>query len=312
MSNAFLGQMGDYEIKQLKVFKTIVECGGFAAAETRLNISRSTISNHIANLESRLNLTLCKRGRGGFSLTQDGVVIYEKTNNLLDLLNEFRNTINNLAVSPSGQLRVSLSDTFSLDARCRFPEIIKGFCQDAPDVELVVNVEHMIDMERKVLNDLLDIAFIPYHRKLEGLDYFHLFTDESYLYCGRDHPLYRLPEEEMTLDLINSARLIHSGLKPHDDAYQQLFDMHITGASYHYESRIAMALSGQYICFLPEEIAHPYVQAGDLKPIVMQNKHYSLGAAVISKRSAQPNRAKELFLKTIKSVHIDSVAMAPY
>ncbi|MCB1862544.1 MAG: LysR family transcriptional regulator, partial [Gammaproteobacteria bacterium] len=52
MSNAFLGQMGDYEIKQLKVFKTIVECGGFAAAETRLNISRSTISNHIANLES--------------------------------------------------------------------------------------------------------------------------------------------------------------------------------------------------------------------------------------------------------------------
>ena len=27
-----LGQLGDYEIKQLKIFKTIVECGGFSAA----------------------------------------------------------------------------------------------------------------------------------------------------------------------------------------------------------------------------------------------------------------------------------------
>lgn len=121
MSNLLLGQMGDYEIKQLKVFKCIVECGGFAAAETQLNISRSTISNHIANLESRLNLILCKRGRGGFSLTEDGAVVYEKTNHLLDLLCEFTNTINNLAVSPSGRLRVSLSDTFSLDPRCRLP-----------------------------------------------------------------------------------------------------------------------------------------------------------------------------------------------
>ena len=43
-----IGQLGDYEIKQLKIFKTVVECGGFAAAETRLNISRPTISIHIA------------------------------------------------------------------------------------------------------------------------------------------------------------------------------------------------------------------------------------------------------------------------
>ena len=31
--NYSLGQVGDYEIKQLKVFKTVVDCGGFSAAE---------------------------------------------------------------------------------------------------------------------------------------------------------------------------------------------------------------------------------------------------------------------------------------
>ena len=49
-----LGQVADYEIRLLKVFKAVVECGGFAAAETELNIGRSTISTHVANLEQRL------------------------------------------------------------------------------------------------------------------------------------------------------------------------------------------------------------------------------------------------------------------
>ncbi len=312
MKNFSLGQIGDYEIKQLKVFKTVVDCGGFSAAETQLNISRPTISIHIANLESRLNLTLCKRGRAGFSLTEEGAVIYQQTNTLLELLEGFRNTINNLSTQPSGSLKIALSDAFSLDTRCRLPQIIKEFCQLAPDVELSTDVEHMSVMERKVLNDELDIAFIPYHRQLEGLNYIHLFTDNNYLYCGRDNPLYDLSEEQLTEELINGSRMAHAGLKPHEEVYQQLSSMHLAGTSYHYESRIAMVLSGQYICFLPEEVAKPHVAKGSLKAIASNSKFFSLGAAVISKKSSQPNRAKDLFLKTILNVFSDTQIDAPY
>jgi DNA-binding transcriptional LysR family regulator len=312
MKNFSLGQIGDYEIKQLKVFKTVVDCGGFSAAETQLNISRPTISIHIANLESRLNLTLCKRGRAGFSLTEEGAVIYQQTNTLLELLEGFRNTINNLSTQPSGSLKIALSDAFSLDARCRLPQIIKEFCQLAPDVELSTDVEHMSVMERKVLNDELDIALIPYHRQLEGLNYIHLFSDNNYLYCGRDNPLYDLSEDQLTEELINGSRMVHAGLKPHEEVYQQLSSMHLAGTSYHYESRIAMVLSGQYICFLPEEVAKPHVAKGNLKAIASSSKFFSLGAAVISKKSSQPNRAKDLFLKTILNVFSDTQIDAPY
>lgn len=312
MKNFSLGQIGDYEIKQLKVFKTVVDCGGFSAAETQLNISRPTISIHIANLESRLNLTLCKRGRAGFSLTEEGTVIYQQTNTLLELLEGFRNTINNLSTQPSGSLKIALSDAFSLDTRCRLPQIIQEFCQLAPDVELSTDVEHMSVMERKVLNDELDIAFIPYHRQLEGLNYIHLFTDNNYLYCSRDNPLYDLSEEQLTEELINGSRMVHAGLKPHEEVYQQLSSMHLSGTSYHYESRVAMVLSGQYICFLPEEVAKPHVAKGNLKAIATNSKFFSLGTAVISKKSSQPNRAKDLFLKTILNVFSDTLIDAPY
>ncbi|MDX1400274.1 MAG: LysR family transcriptional regulator, partial [Oceanospirillum sp.] len=63
MKKPSLGQISDYELKQLKLFKTVVESGGFTSAAAELNISRPTVSNHIASLESRLGMSLCKRGR---------------------------------------------------------------------------------------------------------------------------------------------------------------------------------------------------------------------------------------------------------
>lgn len=307
-----IGQLGDYEIKQLKVFKAVVECGGFSAAEAQLNISRPTISIHIANLESRLNLTLCKRGRGGFSLTDEGRVIYQQTQQLLDALEGFRNTINNLSSSPSGKLRVALSDTLANDPRCYFPDIIRTYGKEAPDVELSVDVEHMVDMERNVLNDDLDIAFTPYHRRLDGLEYVHVLTDRCYLYCSRTHPLAAIPERELTDQIINNTPLVHAGIKPHEEVYQQISDMNLAAVSYHYETRISLILSGLYASFLPEDVARPYAEKGDLVAIAPSTKTYSLGAAVISKKSAQPSRARSLFLKTVQKIHSSSELFAPY
>ena len=311
-NNLSLGQVGDIEFKQLRVFKTVVDCGGFAAAETTLNISRPTISIHIANLEARLNLVLCKRGRAGFALTEEGAVIYAQTNKLLASLEGFRNTINNLNKNPSGQLTVALSDALSLDPRCRLPQTIKLFCQQAPEVMLSTFVEGMNDIERKVLNEERDIGFIPYHRQLEGLSYIHLFSDNNYLYCGREHPLYVLTEEQLTDEHINSARVIHAGLKPHQEAYKNLCQMQLSGTSYHYESRIAMALSGNYVCFLPEAVAKPYVDTGELKALQMNTRFFSLGVAIICKKAMHKNRAKELFLDTITDIFSDATLQKPY
>jgi len=298
-----LGQLGDYEIRQLKIFKAVVECGGFSAAEAQLNISRPTISIHIANLESRLNLTLCKRGRGGFSLTAEGKVIYIQTQTLLDTLEGFRNTINNLSTSPSGKLFVSMSDMFAIDRRYSFPDIIKAYGRIAPDVELMVDVEHLVDMERKVMNDELDVTFIPYYRHLDGLEYIHLFTDRCYLYCGRGNNLFDLSEDQITDDMIKQVPVVHAGLKPHEEVHAQISEMNLTAVSYHYETRISLVLSGIYASFLPENVAQPYVRRGDLKAIAAGRKFYNLGAAVMSKKSAQPNRARSLFLKMVREIH---------
>lgn len=67
----------DFDLHLLDLFVTIVELGGFSAAQSKLNMHQSTISTKMTTLEVRLGMTLCHRGRRGFYLTNDGENVYK-------------------------------------------------------------------------------------------------------------------------------------------------------------------------------------------------------------------------------------------
>ena len=72
------------------MFIAVVEARGFTAAQTHLNVSGPTVSNHIAALETRLGVKLCQRGRAGFRLTPEGELVYRETQRLFAGVEEFR------------------------------------------------------------------------------------------------------------------------------------------------------------------------------------------------------------------------------
>ena len=74
-----LGRVSDIDVRLLRVYRAVVEAGGISAAELELNIGRSTISRHLKDLEERLGVVLCRRGRSGFALTGEGEQIYQAT-----------------------------------------------------------------------------------------------------------------------------------------------------------------------------------------------------------------------------------------
>lgn len=292
-----LGQVGDYEIRLLKVFKAVVESGGFAAAEGELNIGRSTISTHIANLEDRLNLKLCFRGRSGFSLTEEGADVYELMKTLLSALEGFRSGVNALHVSLTGELRVIASDTICMDPQSGLSEAIARFSKAAPDVNVLLDVKSLSDIERMVLNDEADIGLIPQHRQLSGLDYRPLYVDDCHLYCSRTHPLYNAKSSPQLLDQILSSKVVHAGIHTSPEVGAQLADMNKAAISYFYEARLAMILSGAYVGFMPDAYVQRYVDEGDLRALVPEAKHYSLEICTITRTYGRTKRARELFLE---------------
>ena len=296
------GQIGDYEIKQLKIFKTVVDCGGFSAAETELNIRRSTISIHISNLESRLNLTLCRRGRAGFSLTDEGSVVYDATLKLLGELDEFKGTINNLDASMTGQLSLVFSDSIGLDSRAWIPQAIDRFSRMAGEVHITAEVARMSEIERMVMNEEADIGFIPYHRHLDGLNYQHLYNDTCYLYCAEGNPLFALDENDLTDEIINSTPAVHAGFKAHDNINIHLALMNQKATAYNYETRLVLILSSRFIGFLPEQYARPHVDSGRLKVIDPGNRHYELDIVATTRNTSAVNKVRDRFVQVLHSM----------
>src|SRR5271165_4747733 len=114
-----MGQLSDMDIRLLRIFKSVVDCGGMAASELELNIGTSSISRHIKDLEIRLGLTLCRRGRGGFSMTAEGEQIYQETLRLLSSTEQFRSSVDDIHRRMGGQLNVAVHDKTASNPNCK-------------------------------------------------------------------------------------------------------------------------------------------------------------------------------------------------
>lgn len=98
----------------LKVFRQVVEQGGFAAASRQLRLSPAAVSKNIAELEAHVAARLLNRTTRRMSLTEAGRQYYEQVARILDDLNEAELALGPLQQEPSGTLRVSAPLSLSL------------------------------------------------------------------------------------------------------------------------------------------------------------------------------------------------------
>lgn len=194
---ALLGQLSDMDLRLLRVFKAVVDCGGMSAAELELNISLSTISKHIKDLEQRLGLTLCQRGREGFAVTDEGLLIYQETVNLLAATEAFRRGVDEVHQRMGGQLHVAIFDHTVSNPQAQIGRAIALFSERAPEVSLQMYVEPINTIERGVIDGQFQVGVIPMHRSAESLSYHSLFSERMFLYCGAQHELFSGPHETL-------------------------------------------------------------------------------------------------------------------
>ena len=73
------------EIRQLRLFREVVDAGSISEAARRLNLSQPPLSYHMKMLEQELQVTLFQRGRRSIELTDAGRLLYERSQALLDM-----------------------------------------------------------------------------------------------------------------------------------------------------------------------------------------------------------------------------------
>ncbi|MUO31398.1 LysR family transcriptional regulator [Agrobacterium vitis] len=254
------------DIRLLKVFKAVTECNGFAAAEETLNLSRSTISIHISDLETRFGIKLCTRGPSGFSLTSEGKVVYEATLRLFGELNNFRSTVAGAKGKLMGELSVWLMDNMATDPRNPFGPALKKFRARPNEVELTVNVVPSNDVEKAVYDGRCDLGITGSKTDLTDLAYEELHTESIALYCGSEHTLFGRDLENTTDEDLTGVDFIRRGFVTQQQEMVET-NWNSSVSSMHTEATLQMILTGLHVGYLPEHYAWRWETEGLLRRI---------------------------------------------
>ena len=302
-SRAALGQISDMDLRLLRVFRTVVDCGGMAAAELELNIGTSTVSRHIKDLETRLGLTLCRRGRAGFALTAEGEQIYAQSAQLLSATEAFRSGVDEIHQRMGGQLQVAVFDKTASNPACRIAQAIRLFTEQAPDVSLNLHVSTLNGIERGVLDGQFQIGIIPGHRSSDTLEYTQLFDESMLLYCGVGHALFALDAPALGWDGLRKHAFAGLGYHSPNMEISQLQRMTRSATGFDQESIATLILSGKFLGFLPIHYAQSFVAAGQMRAVRPELFHYECDFFGIVRHSPQPSRATRAFQACLEQAH---------
>ncbi len=298
--SAYSGQISDVDIRLLRIFRTVVDCGGFSAAEVELNISIAAISIAVADLEKRLGMKLCQRGRAGFSLTDEGSEVYQAVLQLLAALEDFKTSVNSITAQLKGELNIGITDNLvTMHQHMRVTNSLAALKQRGPEVRINIRMMPPGDIEKSVLDGRLHIGVIPAIKQLAGLRYVDLYDEESQLYCGHRHALFGLPEAQLTVPLIQQQDTVVPAAAVPLASKTQLQKMRSAATATDREGAAFLILSGQYVGFLPTHYASGWVDKKQMWPLLPDSFNYRTRYAAITRKGARPNLVLQTFLEEL-------------
>ncbi|WP_147061452.1 LysR family transcriptional regulator, partial [Kozakia baliensis] len=128
----------------MATFIRVVETGSFSSAARQLGVGQPAVSKTIAQLESRLQVSLLIRSTHGLTPTEAGQNFYERARNALQEADEAELAAKGAGAGLWGRLRVSAATTF---ARLHVIPKLPQFLAEHPhlDVDIILD-DRMIDL----------------------------------------------------------------------------------------------------------------------------------------------------------------------
>lgn len=298
-----LGQVGDTDLRLLRVFKAVADCGGMASAELELDLAMSTISRHVKDLETRLGMVLCRRGRSGFALTPEGEKVYAATKQLLAATDAFRSTLHEIHREMGGDLHLAIFEKTASNPESRIAEAIARFRLRAPQVMLHVHVGTIGMIERGVIDGQYHLGIVPEHRRSESLVYEPLFGETMYLYAGKGHPWFEAGDAVLDWSDLRQQDFAALGFHSPNMALTHEHRLARAASASDQEAVAVLVLSGAYVGFLPDHYAEPFVRAGQMRVVSPRTLNYPCQFSCIFRHAPTPLRIAKVLIGCLLDEH---------
>jgi len=298
MIHATLPNLQDVDIRLLRVFQAVVQNRGFAAAQEDLGVTQATISNQISQLETRVGLRLCERGRSGFSLTDEGKVIFEAAQNLFRSIENFRSVVSSVRGELSGEVHFGTVDAMWTNTDLHLHKAFAAFADIAPKITVHTDIASPQSLMQGLAEDRFHLILAPAQRMPTRFRAVLAFEEHQSLYCAEGHPLFDTPDAELTSEGLSQY---------HYAARSYMLDwvaplgvpLREAAVTSHMESTALLILSGRYIGYLPAHFAAQWVEQGLMRRLLEAEASYE-DRFYFAYRKREKNRAVKLLFDCMR------------
>ncbi len=201
-------------LRHLKIFVTVCDCGSITAAANKLFVSQPSVSAAIREIETEFQVKLFDRISKKLYLSEAGKQLLEQARYLISQYDSLEAGLRNWEME--GILRIGSSITIGN----RFlPASVANFKKTHGKIRVKVAINSSEKIESMILDNELDLALIegePHHKNLVSSVF---LQDELLIICAVNHPLAN--GGQITLEQLADSDML---LREKGSGTRELFD----------------------------------------------------------------------------------------
>ncbi|MDK1374558.1 MULTISPECIES: LysR family transcriptional regulator [unclassified Sinorhizobium] len=258
------------DFEGISVFLAIAEARNFRVASERLGVTRSAVSQALQRLEDRIGVALVQRTTRSVRLTEAGELFYESVRLSAAQVSAAVQTVRDVEANPTGRLRIAVS---SIAESFLSGRLLAGFIEAFPKVRLDLTIT---DEEFDIVEAGFD-AGVRLGEVIEQ-DMIALAVSAEQRQCAVASPEYieRHGTPSHPRDLSTHVCI---GWRPRPDAAPYRWEFTENGRDFDVSvdpavttndmgMMIRLATAGAGITFGMTETFQPYIERGELVPLL--------------------------------------------
>ncbi|BDM22084.1 LysR family transcriptional regulator [Pseudomonas sp. LRP2-20] len=257
-------------INAMQAFARVVETGSFTKAADTLNMSKTSVTQLVQQLEAGLRVRLLNRTTRKVNVTADGAAYYERVIRLLADIDDAETSLSSASTAPRGRLRVDVPSPL---ARLLLIPALPGFYARYPDIQLTLGVsDRIVDIIEENVDcvvrggEITDQSLVARH---VGDLKLGVYATPGYLQRAGTplHPRELEEGQHRTIGYLwfRTGKALPLVLQQGDDRLEVQGRSALTvddGNAY-----LAAGLAGLGVLWLPHYMAKPHLASGELVPL---------------------------------------------
>ena len=194
------------DIRVLRYFLETAREENMTRAAERLFISQPTMSKQLKDLENELGVKLFRRSNYNIKLTEAGMLLRERAEDILSLVDKTLEEFKSLDNLNSGDIYVGAPESEAME---QFAQVVSDLQKQYPGIRCNIYSGNMQDVCEKLDKGLLDFAIVMNYVDLKKYNYLPMMTEDTWgVILRRDDPLAE--NEAFTISMLKELPLICS------------------------------------------------------------------------------------------------------